>query len=157
IRDAEDALRAAGVSAGKNQVGASFAAPAAERYLVVVRATTHTAYRLTVARDAALEIEPNDQITAPQSLAADSGPAAASPSYRIVPPQLAKIEADGPHGAPYPFNLPTKNIPAMRYQQIYSKSEFDEPGMITALRFRRNEAEPTFATAGINVRIHLGY
>jgi hypothetical protein len=45
----------------------------------------------------------------------------------------------------------------MRYQQFYSRSEFNQPATITALRFRRIRGEPPFITPGIDVKLNLGY
>jgi serine/threonine protein kinase/tetratricopeptide (TPR) repeat protein len=75
----------------------------------------------------------------------------------VVPAHLARTEGNIANGAAFPFNLPVQNMSSMRYQQVYSRSEFDAPGTITAIRFRRDEAEPPFATAGIDIRVHLAY
>ena len=41
------------------------------------------------------------------------------------------------------------------YQQIYDHSEFNHPGQITAVRFRRNPHQDPFSTSGIDVKITL--
>src|SRR5207248_2521207 len=68
--------------------------------------------------------------------------------HRIAPAAMAKSEGGVLNGAPIPFNLPAQSLIGVRYQQIYSHSDFDSPGTITAIRFRRDEGEPPFDDAG---------
>jgi subtilisin family serine protease len=56
----------------------------------------------------------------------------------------------------WPFHIGVFGQPSMRYQQIYSSSEFATGGIIDALRFRRNLGQPPFSST-IDVQINLGY
>ncbi|HEY2414901.1 MAG TPA: protein kinase [Pirellulaceae bacterium] len=76
--------------------------------------------------------------------------------HRIIPAPAANSEGGVLNGTSFPFNFAAQMM-GIRYQQIYSQREFDGPGNINAIRFRRDEGEPPFASAGIDVRIELAY
>ncbi len=72
-----------------------------------------------------------------------------------VPGALENVE--GNRGNAWPWHIAYYGQPSMRYQQIYSASEFAGGGIIDKLRFRRNYGQSTFSTSGIDVKIALGY
>jgi len=72
-----------------------------------------------------------------------------------VPGNLERVEGDASNA--WPLHIGVFGQPSMRYQQIYSASEFAVGGLIDALRFRRNLGQAPFSTAGIDVQINLGY
>ena len=67
---------------------------------------------------------------------------------------------DGPHNNMIPFSsgsLFTQGA-GMRYQQVYSSSEFGVGGIIDAIRFRLDEdLGASFATLDIDIQIDLSY
>ena len=60
-------------------------------------------------------------------------------------------------GNAYPFNLSGQGVFSMRYQQIYSRSDFTQAGVIDDIRFRRSSGQATFTSTPIDVKITLGY
>ena len=56
----------------------------------------------------------------------------------------------------WPFHIGQFGQPSMRYQQVYSASEFSVGGLIDALRYRRNVGQSPFSSE-IDVQINLGY
>ena len=97
----------------------------------------------------------NSDVDNPQALGL--GPDGRAVVTTIIPASAANKEAPWPNGSPYPFNLPANNVSNMRYQQIYARSEFQHAGNITAIRFRRDEGEPPFNSAGIDLTVRLAY
>jgi subtilisin family serine protease len=157
-------------------------APPARSYVVTVRGASNAggSYDLRVLLNAALEEEgrggaANDAIGAAQSLdpaflamlgghddPVSARPARAAVLGRIdagaqatVPSNLANAEGDA--GNAWPFHLGAFGQPSMRYQQIYSASEFAGGGLIDEIRFRRNAGSAPFANVLIDARISLGY
>ena len=74
----------------------------------------------------------------------------------VVPSQFAQTDGNGSNNFPFNIGGNSPAVATMRYQQLYSRLEFGQPGTITALRFRRN-ADAAFSTSGINIKINLGY
>ncbi len=60
-------------------------------------------------------------------------------------------------GNAYPFWLSPFGVQSMRYQQIYSASEFAGGGTIDELRFRRADGTNAFTGSPIDVQIRLAY
>jgi hypothetical protein len=148
---------ATGIAAGNlDQVISNFAAPADGTYYLVVTASgTAATYNLTVTRDATFDTEPNDTFSMAQPLDGSSGAIGAFSQTAVVPSQLVNTAGGGANG--YPFNIAAFGAANMRYQQVYSHSEFGQPGTITAIRFRRNGDQSAFTTSGIDLKINLGY
>jgi hypothetical protein len=149
---------ATGVTNGSfDQAISDFLAPAAGTYYVVVTASGSTVpYHLTVTRDASFDTEPNNSYATAQSITNTSKvEGAIFAGTPVVPSHLATTNGNSSNG--FPFNLAPGGTGSMRYQQIYSKSEFNQPGTITAIRFRRNGGESAFTTSGIDVKINLSY
>jgi len=75
----------------------------------------------------------------------------------VVPNANATTEANT--GNTFPLHLGSAGS-QMRYQQIYSASQFIGGGVIDQLRFRRNGTDfqqPAFTTTGISIQINLSY
>ncbi|WP_164100707.1 pre-peptidase C-terminal domain-containing protein [Candidatus Laterigemmans baculatus] len=67
-------------------------------------------------------------------------------------------EVDGDSATDIPFNVSRfYNKTSMRFQQIYSASEFTEGGLIDELRFRRDAWAEAFEERGIDVQVKLSY
>ncbi|MEW4568425.1 S8 family serine peptidase [Tautonia sp. JC769] len=157
-------------------------APSARSYVVTVRGANDGGgrYDLRVLLNAALEGEgrggvSNDAIDAAQSLdpafvsmlggyddPVSARPARAAVLGRIdagaqatVPSSLADAEGDA--GNAWPFHIGAFGQPSMRYQQIYSASEFAGGGLIDEIRFRRNLGASPFSNVVFDARISLGY
>ncbi|WP_152052048.1 S8 family peptidase [Tautonia marina] len=157
-------------------------APSARSFVITVRGEDGSGggYDLRVLLNAALEAEgrggeANDTIGSAQSLdpaflsmlggyddPVSSRPARAAVLGRIdagnqatVPAALEDVEGDT--GNAWPFHIGQFGQPSMRYQQIYSASEFAEGGLIDEVRFRRNVGAGPFSNVVIDARIRLGY
>ncbi len=157
-------------------------APPARSFVVTVRGLDGSggAYDLRVLLNAALEDEdfsgvPNDTIGSAQSLdpafismiggyddPVSARPARAAVLGRIdagdqatVPSALENVEGNG--GNAWPFHIGQFGQPSMRYQQIYSASEFAGGGLIDEVRFRRNIGAAPFSNVLIDAKISLGY
>jgi len=76
-------------------------------------------------------------------------------SAAVVPGALANVE--GNVGNAFPFHIAAFGVPSMRYQQIYTASQFSSAGIIDALRFRRDAGQSPFTVGGIDVKINLSY
>lgn len=82
-----------------------------------------------------------------------------------VPGGLAATDGNSDNGLPFNLGATPAFGPSMRYQQIYSASQFGAGGVIDQIAFRVNGAlgspgfspSPSFATSGIDIRIDLGY
>jgi len=85
--------------------------------------------------------------------AVDASNGAITPAT-VVPGSLANVETND--GNAFPFYL-SAFYPSMRYQQIYSSSEFAQGGTIDDLRFRRWSGQAAFTSTPIDVKITLGY
>ena len=74
-----------------------------------------------------------------------------------VPGTFESTEGDSNNA--YPFNIGGTPAPqpSMRYQQIYSASEFSAGGVIDEIRFRVDGSDSSFSQTGIDVRIDLAY
>ncbi|MEE8451130.1 MAG: pre-peptidase C-terminal domain-containing protein, partial [Thermoguttaceae bacterium] len=73
-----------------------------------------------------------------------------------VPGDLETLEGNSGNAAP--FNMIFYDQSEMRYQQIYSASEFStSEGFIDQLRFRRSRFYDTFGPTDIDVTIRLGH
>ena len=72
----------------------------------------------------------------------------------VVP--AANENVDGPGGNGFPFHIGNFQIPSMRYQQLYSRSEFASRGIVDSIKFRRDVGTPPFTTS-IDVKISLSY
>jgi autotransporter-associated beta strand protein len=117
-------------------------------------------YDLVVTLNAALATLPNGTAATAQNITGTSGvlgsvQAATSTANIVVPNADATVSGNASNG--YPFNLGQFSLPSLRYQQIYSHTQFATGGAIDAIRFRRAAGASTFSTSGINVRIDLGY
>ena len=68
--------------------------------------------------------------------------------------------ARGPGGSPRarpPRRGCAFSTPSMRYQQIYSHTQFASGGFINAISFRRGSGDPAFLPSSMNVQIDIGY
>lgn len=72
-----------------------------------------------------------------------------------VPGTLENTEGGSNNG--FPFNAGSFNQTNMRYQQIYSASEFSAAGIVDEIRYRVDESGTSFSTSGIDIRIDLAY
>ncbi|HYV34115.1 MAG TPA: SdrD B-like domain-containing protein, partial [Gemmataceae bacterium] len=155
------ASSAAGATPG-SLVIANFTAPAAGQYCLLVGLSVNPSatYTAVITKNANFDTEANDSFAGAQTLSESGalGAIAQTPAATpqvVVPGSLAT--AEGVDGNANPFNINYFGNPSIRYQQIYARSEFSQPGNITAIRFRRDVNQPAFMTSGIDVKINLGY
>ena len=73
----------------------------------------------------------------------------------VVPGALESVEGNSGNG--FPFNIGLFGIGSMRYQQIYSASEFSTGGIVDDIRFRREEDETGFTDVLLDMQINLSY
>src|SRR5205085_9952772 len=111
----------------------SFVDPAGGTFYARVTSDANVPYNLVITQNAVLESEDNDTFDTAQAMDNVAG-AFGAISSGVVPSSLTKV--DGNSDTPNPFNLDAGN--PMRYQQLYSRTDFSQPGKITAIRFRRN-------------------
>ncbi|WP_145266344.1 S8 family serine peptidase [Tautonia plasticadhaerens] len=134
-----------------------FVAPTSGTY--TVRVIAEGDYSLVVNRDAAFDSEQNDGFDSAQDLGASPAVVGAieppPPSGTVVPGGLADVP--GNDGNAWPYHIGAFGLEQMRYQQIYSASEFESGGIIEAIRFRLDEFGAPFAATGIDTEIRLSY
>jgi hypothetical protein len=154
LEDGTGTVLASGVSGPGNldQVISNFQLPAAGTYYVRVSGSQAATYSLVLTRNVAFDSD--GTAAAAQNLAGNQGAlgyVATNPGGNtVVPGALASTETF--NGNSFPFFSG-----GMRYQQIYSASEFAAGGAINALRFRRSSGQGTFTSTPISVTITLGY
>ncbi|MDY3559679.1 S8 family serine peptidase [Gemmata sp. JC673] len=140
--------------------GLQFTPTASGTYYARVYGTAPSAtYTLVATRAAAFDAEPNDTPATAQNISGTGGALgaiAATGTVSTVAPG-ANANADGNFNNSFPFNIGGFGIPTMRYQQIYSASQFGTTGIIDALRFRQDAAYSGNFTATLNVKIVLSY
>lgn len=140
--------------------GIQFTPTASGTYYARVYGTAPSAtYTLVATRGAAFETEPNDTPATAQNISGTGGvlgSVTATGTVSTVAP-AANATTDGNFNNSFPFNIGGFGIPTMRYQQIYSASQFSTAGIIDALRFRQDAAYSGNFTATLNVKIVLSY
>ena len=127
-------------------------------YYILVTGQAAASYALVITRNAVFDTGPNDTLATAQSLDGTEGAlgAIAMQGVNTVVPNADTNTAGGGNNE-FPFDIAAASETSMRYQQIYSHTQFATGGVISAISFRRGAGEPTFSTAGINVRIDIGY
>lgn len=137
----------------------NFGPLSAGTYYAQVSGGSNVEYSLVVTRDAVFDQESNGTFDTAQnfdgvvgSLGYISSSADAPP---VVPNNLEDVETFS--GNAWPFHIGQFGVSSMRYQQIYSGSEFDGGGVIDALRFRRASGEGPFTSTEMDLTIRLGY
>ena len=147
------------VLASAEETIGNFRATAGGRYYVRVSGDPNATYSLLVTRDVTFDTEPNDAFASAQDLDGTHGAlgaiTAAATSGIVVPGSLTNSE--GNSGNAWPFHIGYFQQPSMRYQQIYSASQFAAGGIIDAIRFRRDGGSAAFSTSGIDVKLNLSY
>ena len=117
-----------------------------------------------VTRDAAFDTEGNDAFAAAKAL----GPGQAAlgqiafsspvvPGSQVVPSGQANVETGSQNAFPFHLSATVPPTSSLRYQQIYSHTDFASGGIIGAIRLRRGSAQDTFTSTPIDVKISLGY
>jgi hypothetical protein len=154
LRDASDTTLATGTGGATNvtQVINNFVATGGT-YYARITGNPNVPYSLLVTRNAAFDTEPNDSFATAQPIGTNSGALGAIVTPGLVPSWLGSIEGNTNNA--FPFNVGTGST--MRYQQLYSHTEFGQAGTITAIRFRRDAGFSTFSSIINNVKINLGY
>src|SRR5208282_5576434 len=144
-----------------SQAISGFSIPATGRYYLLVTGEAAAAYDVVVTRNAAFSLLPHStsataqNISSPGVVLGDLSATTGTSSSIVVPNANANIDGDGNNA--FPFNLANYGAPSMRYQQIYSATQFASGGVINALRFRPEDGTSPFSTSGIDVSIDLGY
>src|SRR5207245_2532162 len=82
--------------------------------------------------------------------------AVASPAT-VAPGLYANTENGSQNGFPFDLTVTSPPVASMRYQQIYSHTEFLQGGIIDALRFRRASGQAPFTSTPIDIKITLSY
>jgi hypothetical protein len=152
------AVAATGLS-GPTNVGvdiAGFVAPTSGVYdLQVAGSATGSTYSLVVTKNAGFSLEPHNSFATAQNIdgtstvIGDISPGLISNNL-VVPNTLANTSGDG--GNYFPFGTYQ-----MRYQQIYSASQFGAGGTISALRFRRPAGVSAYSAIDPIIQIDLAY
>lgn len=162
LQDSAGNVLATGTGGATNfNLGLSFTPSASGAYYVHVVGASGTAatYTLLATRNAGFDAEPNNDAASAQSLNGTGGALGAAVSgvvNPVVPGNLAAVPGDSGNG--FPLNLGYFGITGgMRYQQIYSHTEFSSAGLIDALRFRRSPGATPFSSSSIDVKITLSY
>jgi hypothetical protein len=125
-----------------------FVAPTAGTYYARATGFGTTNYDLVVTRDGSFESQSANPATS-QDISGTSGVLGDVNNLAVVPAALASVETSS--GNSFPFST------TMRYQQIYSHTEFALAGIIDAIRFRRSSGQGTFTSSPIDLKITLGY
>ena len=118
-------------------------------------------YVVLITRNAAFSQLPHGTAVSTQNISGtgsvlgDIGPAAVSSV--VVPNANATVMGNTSNGFPFNIAYTGGYSSGMRYQQIYSASQFASAGIITALQFRLGSSASPFSTTGIDVQISLGY
>src|SRR5262249_4112869 len=138
LEDAAGSILATGVSSATNYDRgiSSFLIPSTGTYFVRVSGTLAATYSATILVNAVFDTEANDTSGTGQDISSSASVVGdiVSPAT-VVPAFLANVETNS--GNSFPFSGTT----TMRYQQIYSSSEFAQGGTIDALRFRRSSGQ----------------
>jgi hypothetical protein len=140
--------------------GLTFTPTASGTYYARVFGTAPTAnYVLAAVRDAAFDTEPNDAAASAQVVTGTAGALGAITAGQSVGTVVpgAETTVDGNFNNSFPFNIGGFGIASMRYQQIYSASQFSSAGVIDAIRFREDPAFSGNFTASFNMKITLSY
>ena len=127
------------------------------KYYIMVSGQLAATYNLVITKNAVFDTEPNSTSATAQAIDSTQGVLGAIQTQTpntVVP--NANTNTSGGSSNSFPFNLGT-GTPSMRYQQIYSHTQFASGGVINAISFRRPVGGPTFSTSGINVQIDIGY
>src|SRR5208282_90254 len=135
-----------------SQAISGFSIPATGRYYLLVTGEAAAAYDVVVTRNAAFSLLPHStsataqNISSPGVVLGDLSATTGTSSSIVVPNANANIDGDGNNA--FPFNLANYGAPSMRYQQIYSATQFASGGVINALRFRPEDGTSPFSTSG---------
>jgi hypothetical protein len=159
VQDATGAVVATGIPADNLTAAVNnFVSATGGTYYARVFGAGSSAYDLVVTRGAAFDTEKNDSFATAQGLDGAQGALGGlSPTTAptAIPGFLNNVETN--NGNAYPFNLASQGVFSMRYQQIYSRSEFTQASVIDAIRFRRSSGQGTFTSTPIDVKVTLGY
>ena len=124
-------------------------------YYLLVTGQPAATYDLVITKNAVFDTEPNSTSATAQTIDGTQGVLGAIPTptpNTVVPNADASTETGS--GNAFPFNLAASSTPSMRYQQIYSHTQFASGGLISAISFRRGSGDGTFSTSNIMVQ-HL--
>ena len=127
-------------------------------YFARVFGTGSAGYDLVATRGAAFDTEANDSFATAQGVDGAQGALGGltgTTAAFTAPAALNNVETNS--GNAYPFHLSSQGVLSMRYQQIYSRTEFNQAGIIDAIRFRRASGQGTFTSSPIDVKVTLGY
>src|SRR5262249_38507175 len=115
-------------------------------------------YDLLATRGAAFDTEANDSFATAQGVDGAQGAFGGLTGTSVAttaPGALNNVETNS--GNAFPFHLASQGVFSMHYQQIYSRTEFTQAGVIDAVRFRRSSGQGTFTSTPIDVKVTLGY
>lgn len=112
-------------------------------------------YSLTVLNGAVFDLESNSSFTKAQDFNDVEGALGYIGASIVVPAAFEDTESF--NGNAWPFHIGEFDVPSMRYQQIYSATQFPEGGVIDSLRFRRTSGEDEFTSTEMDMTIRLGY
>ncbi len=144
-----------------SQVIGGYSIPAGGTYYFLVTGEAAASYVVLITRNAAFSQLPHGTAVSTQNISGtgsvlgDIGPAAVSSV--VVPNANATVMGNTSNGFPFNIAYTGGYSSGMRYQQIYSASQFASAGIITALQFRLGSSASPFSTTGIDVQISLGY
>jgi subtilisin family serine protease len=162
LQDAAGAVLAAGTPGPSNVDLAvrNFVAPADGTYCArFFGVGINRSYTLVVTRNAAFDLHPNNSFATAEDITGTAGALGyvnLNQGAAVVPGSLANTPGDAI--TPYPFDIGTLGGPSMRYQQIYSHTQFATGGIIDDIRFRQSASFGSpFSASGIDIKISLGY